>query len=220
MSPLVMRPWGVSVERMPWMTPLRATSRALSISTTWELTGRMSPLEVTSRLNWISSEAVSCAKPMPTLRTEMISPSTSRPAGKIGVEPHSGDWMSTARTEVPGLELYEATGSRRRTQNDLPEGMYSQLAEAGTAKDKARRRNRQMPNERRRPKRKPREVRFVTGMTINCSVLDTYTLSGNQSWTVCLQLLRMCCSDSVTFAKSATGTAYRGSGCLRWRCAD
>jgi hypothetical protein len=39
---------------------------------------------------------------------------------------------------VPGLELYDATGSSKRTQNDFPAGMFSQLAWTGFADAKAR----------------------------------------------------------------------------------
>jgi len=68
----------------------------------------------------------------------MIRPSTSIPAGKIGAASQSGDWMRIARTGVPGLELYEATGSIKRIQNDFPAGIESQRADAGEAKGKSK----------------------------------------------------------------------------------
>ena len=42
-----MRPCGLLVARIPWMTPWRAVSRALSISTTSAAMGRISPADVT-----------------------------------------------------------------------------------------------------------------------------------------------------------------------------
>jgi len=68
----------------------------------------------------------------------MIRPSTSIPTGKMGAASHSGDWMRIARIGAPGLELYEATGSIKRIQNDLPAGTESQRAEAGEAKGKSK----------------------------------------------------------------------------------
>jgi hypothetical protein len=85
------------------------------------------------RSNMISSDAVSWTKPKPTFRAATTCPSTSRPAGNTGAPSQSGDWIRTARISVPGLELYDATGSSKRTQKDFPGGIFSQFARTGCA---------------------------------------------------------------------------------------
>ena len=130
-------PWGVSVARMPRITPFRTTSRALSISFTRALisiglrSGNNTPEKA------ISIAAVSCRNPSPTRCTDSTLPSTGVFAGKTGAPSHSGDSSSTPVTGIPGLAVKDETGAFNRTQNELPVVSWSQPAAAIEEKQSA-----------------------------------------------------------------------------------
>ena len=86
--------------------------------------------------------------------------------------------MSIARTEVPRLELYEATGSSRRIQKDFPAGIYSQLAEARAGENNNRSSNKAPPRHNNgEAVGTQQRLRASVALTMDCSIFNAYTLS-------------------------------------------
>ena len=121
--------------------------------------------------------------------------------------------MSIARTEVPRLELYEATGSSRRIQKDFPAGIYSQLAEARAGENNNRSSNKAPPRHNNRGGR--RDTTETAGLggphhgLFNFQRVHPQPLITHEqcalNWSECLD------HPSSRYAQSTPGTAYRGS---------